>query len=57
VDRNSQFFKDGFYLTPKDFYRDSERVITLDQIVNLTFENIEEFYDTSSVGQISGETD
>lgn len=38
-------------VSDEDFYRDSERYITIEDIVNLTFEDIEEFYDQTSLGE------
>ena len=50
LDQNNRQFSDGAYPTEKDFYRDSERLITLNEIANLTYEDIEGFYDQASVG-------
>jgi hypothetical protein len=33
-------------IKPEDFYRATERYITLGDLVNLTYEDIEAFYDT-----------
>ena len=57
VERNKHFFVNGVHLSEKEFYRDSERLITLNEIANLEFENIEGFYDTASVGTSGSEAD
>ena len=40
-------------LSTEDFISQAERYATLDDVVNLNFEEIEAFYDSTSVGQIS----
>jgi len=50
-------FKNGQRISEEDFIRDSERYITLDQIINLSYQEIEEFYDETSMGPISGQAE
>jgi hypothetical protein len=52
AERHQDMFKDAVRVDEEDFYRDSERFTTLNQIANLSFQDIEEFYDKASVGSI-----
>lgn len=51
---HTQMFQNGSRCSEDEFRRDSERYITLQQIVNLDYEDIEGFYDDkASMGQTS----
>ena len=53
---HTQLFQTGTRCTDDEFRRDSERYITLQQIINLEHEDIEGFYDDkTSMGQVSRE--
>ena len=43
-------FKSTFLPPSEDFYRDSERYQTIQDIINLDYEDMESFYDQTSVG-------
>lgn len=51
ADRHEDMFKNTIRVSEEDFIRDSERYTTLDQIVNLNVDDIEDFYDKASVGK------
>lgn len=55
--RHEDMFKAANRVSEEDFHRDSERYTTLDQIVDLNFDDIEEFYDKASVGKIDSQAD
>jgi len=55
--RHEQHFTDSIRTSDEEFYRDSERYQTIEDLVNLEIEDIEEFYDQTSVGQISSQAD
>lgn len=57
VEQHSEAFKDGAMPSPEDFYRDSERYQTIEHLINLEFEDMEIFYDQTSMGQASSETE
>jgi hypothetical protein len=41
---HKEHFISGIRLSEQDFYRESERYTTIEDVVNLTYEDIEEFY-------------
>ena len=47
---HNDLFVMGNRCSEEDFYRDSERAKTLDDIINLDIEDIEGFYDATSMG-------
>jgi hypothetical protein len=51
--RYQELFNSGVLTEPEDFYRDSERFRTLDDLINLSFEDMEVFYDQAGMGEIS----
>ena len=51
-ERHNELFMSGEYPTSEEFHRDSERFRTIDDIVNLSYEDMELFYDQASVGPI-----
>lgn len=55
--RHEDMFKDANRVSEEDFFRDSERYITLNQIINLNSDDIEEFYDQASVGTIDSQAE
>ena len=58
VNIHTENFRDSNRPSDEDYFRDSERYITLDQIVNLSHEDIEEFYnDQTSLGPISSQAE
>jgi hypothetical protein len=54
-ERHSELFMNGEYPSSENFYRDSERFRTIDDIVNLSYDDMEAFYDQTSVGQIDSQ--
>ena len=57
AERHKDMFKNVIQVSEEDFIRDSERYTTLDQIVNLNVDDIEEFYDKASVGTIDSQAE
>jgi len=55
--RHEDMFKDSTRVSEEDFYRDSERYITLSNIIDLNSDDIEEFYDKASVGKIDSQAE
>lgn len=55
--RHEENFMDSIRTSDEDFYRDSERYQTIKDLVELEIEDIEEFYDQTSMGQISSQAD
>ena len=56
VENHSVLFRNAVEVNQEDFHRDTERYQTLMDIVNLAYEDIEEFYDTveSHMGESGG---
>ena len=54
-ERHNYLFIIGQYPNSEEFYRDSERYQTIDGVVNLSYEEMEAFYDQTSVGQIDSQ--
>jgi len=55
TETHKAYFQEGMRVDDESFYRDSERFITLSQIINLDHVDIEEFYGQldSSMGKPS----
>lgn len=55
--RHKDSFESQIRVSEEDFYRDSERFITIQELIELSYQDIEDFYDKASVGQIDSQTD
>lgn len=55
VEQHSESFKAGAMPSQEDFYRDSERYQTIEHLINLEYEDMEIFYDQTSVGQTNSQ--
>ena len=54
VAQHGELFTGGTRAEAEDFYRDSERYITLQDIINTTYSEMELFYDQTSMGPVNG---
>lgn len=57
LDKYNELFKSTVLPPSEDFYRDSERYQTIQDVINLEYEDMETFYDQTSMGQISSITE
>lgn len=57
VIRHENMFKNTIRVSEEDFHRDSERYTTVNQIVDLNFDDIEDFYDKASVGKTDSQAE
>jgi hypothetical protein len=57
VKRHEEMFIDGARASEEEFFRDSERHQTIQDLIDIQLEDIEAFYDDTSVGKTSRKTD
>lgn len=55
--RHEEMFTAGIRVTEEEFYRDSERYQTIQDLINIQLDDIEAFYDHTSVGKTRGKAD